>query len=187
MTWTRRRALRAGGAVAGLACIIAGVLPASGRQVDLTASLAKRLTLVNLHTQEYLDVDYCRGAEYVPGSMSAIAALLRDFRSGEMHPIDPALLDHLYEVAQNLGVEPVFGVISGYRSPQTNRALRLRTSGVARHSLHLEGRAIDLRLHGVDSATVAGCARDMRRGGVGYYRRSDFVHLDTGAYRTWNG
>jgi len=81
----------------------------------------------------------------------------------------------------------VFEVISGYRSPQTNERLRESGSGVARHSLHLEGRAIDVRIAGVDCATLAGRALELARGGVGYYRRSDFVHLDTGAFRTWNG
>jgi uncharacterized protein YcbK (DUF882 family) len=81
----------------------------------------------------------------------------------------------------------VFSVISGYRSPQTNALLRERSSGVARHSMHLEGRAIDVRIAGVDCARLAGSALDLTRGGVGYYRASDFVHLDTGAFRTWKG
>jgi uncharacterized protein YcbK (DUF882 family) len=81
----------------------------------------------------------------------------------------------------------VFGVISGYRSPATNERLRERSSGVARHSLHLEGRAIDVRLARVDSAELASRALELELGGVGFYRRSDFVHLDTGAFRTWKG
>jgi uncharacterized protein YcbK (DUF882 family) len=149
--------------------------------------IAKRLALRNLHTPESLDLEFFRGDAYVPEALAAIQILLRDFRNDEQHAIDPPLLDTLYDVARNLGVDPVFSVISGYRSPQTNEQLRERGSGVARHSLHLEGRAIDVRLAGVDCADLAAGALSYRRGGVGYYRRSDFVHLDTGAFRTWRG
>jgi uncharacterized protein YcbK (DUF882 family) len=148
---------------------------------------AKRLVLNNLHTTERLDLEYFRGTDYLPESLSAIQVLLRDYRNGEQHAIDPGLMDYLFDVARSLGAPPVFGVISGYRSPQTNERLRERSDGVARHSLHLEGRAIDVRLAGVDCADLAARAREMSRGGVGYYRRSDFVHLDTGRFRTWNG
>jgi len=86
-----------------------------------------------------------------------------------------------------VGVDPKFSVISGYRSPQTNARLRERSTGVAQHSLHIEGRAIDVRMPGVDCAGLAACAEDLKRGGVGYYRASDFVHLDTGRFRTWRG
>jgi uncharacterized protein YcbK (DUF882 family) len=96
-------------------------------------------------------------------------------------------MDYLYAVALNIGVEPVFSVISGYRSPQTNELLRERSGGVASHSLHMQGRAIDVRLAGVACADLAEHAQDLTRGGVGYYRASDFVHLDTGAHRTWRG
>jgi uncharacterized protein YcbK (DUF882 family) len=90
-------------------------------------------------------------------------------------------------VAHTLGVRPAFSVISGYRSPQTNAQLHERSSGVSSHSLHMEGRAIDVRLTGVACADLAQHALDMQRGGVGYYRQSDFVHLDTGRFRTWKG
>ncbi len=142
---------------------------------------------MNLHTSEKLHLEFFRDETYVPASLAAIQVFLRDYRNGEQHVIDPKLMDYLYDVASALGVEPVFSVISGYRSPQTNEQLRERSDGVARHSLHLEGRAIDVRLAGVDSADLATHARALGRGGVGYYRKSDFVHLDTGAYRTWKG
>jgi uncharacterized protein YcbK (DUF882 family) len=140
-----------------------------------------------LHTPESLDLEFYRDGAYVPDALAAIQVLLRDYRNGEQHPIDPPLLDYLHDVAQRLGVDPVFHVISGYRSPQTNALLRERSSGVARYSLHLEGRAIDVRLAGIDCAELAERALSIRRGGVGYYRKSDFVHLDTGAFRTWRG
>jgi uncharacterized protein YcbK (DUF882 family) len=159
-------------------------LAAAPREAQTGA--AKRVALFNLHTGEQLDVEFFRGG-YVPDSLAAIQVLLRDFRNDEQHPIDPRLMDYLYDVARHAGVDPVFSVISGYRSPQTNEQLRERSSGVARHSLHLEGRAIDVRLAGVHCADLAGRALDLTRGGVGYYAKSDFVHLDTGAFRTWKG
>jgi uncharacterized protein YcbK (DUF882 family) len=113
--------------------------------------------------------------------------LLRDFRTGERHAIDPDLMDYLVQVAHRAGADPAFSVISGYRSPQTNARLCEQSSGVARHSLHIEGRAIDVRINGVDCADLAAHALELQRGGVGYYRASNFVHLDTGAFRTWKG
>jgi uncharacterized protein YcbK (DUF882 family) len=145
------------------------------------------LTLKNLHTPEVLDVVYRRGDQYVPEALAQVEVLLRDYRTGDRHPIDPHLLDILYEVAQRVGVDPVFSVISGYRSPHTNALLHERSAGVASHSLHMEGRAIDVRLSRVTSADLADKALAMQRGGVGYYRQSDFVHLDTGRVRTWRG
>ena len=189
MKWTRRRLLRTGGAVAGIAAAGLSTRPlfAAEARRKTPAATARRISLRNLHTDEHLELEFFRGDAYVPDSLAALQVLLRDFRNGEQHPIDPRLMDYLYDVAGHGGVDPVFSVISGYRSPQTNALLHERSSGVARHSLHLEGRAIDVRLAGVDCAHLAGRALDLTRGGVGYYRRSDFVHLDTGAFRTWKG
>jgi uncharacterized protein YcbK (DUF882 family) len=182
-TWSRRQVLKAGALVAGASA--AGVWAPGARAQEST--VVKRLALRNLHTPESLDLEFFRDGAYVPGALAAAQIFLRDYRNDEQHPIDPPLLDYLYEVARSLGVDPVFGVISGYRSPQTNERLRERSGGVARHSLHLDGRAIDVRLEGVDCADLAAGALGLGRGGVGYYRRSDFVHLDTGALRTWRG
>jgi uncharacterized protein YcbK (DUF882 family) len=188
MSWTRRQLLKVG-ALAGVSA--AGFMTRSVRAGDAGAGqvsvTAKRLSLLNLHTSEKLELEFCRRGEYVPESLTAIQSLLRDYRNGEQHVIDPRLMDYLFDVAAASGVDPVFSVISGYRSPQTNEQLRERSNGVARHSLHLEGRAIDVRLAGVNCAVLADHARAMSRGGVGYYQKSDFVHLDTGMYRSWNG
>ncbi len=198
--WTRRRLLGMGGAMAGLAATGAWAAPSTRsasvpapvgtafeplRAIDSGAS--KRISLKNLHTGEELETEFFRGGGYVGESFASIEVLLRDFRNDARHAIDPKLMDYLVDVAQRLGVDPVFSVISGYRSPQTNALLHERSSGVARHSLHLEGRAIDVRIAGVDCARVAGRALELTRGGVGYYRSSDFVHLDTGAFRNWKG
>jgi uncharacterized protein YcbK (DUF882 family) len=192
MIWTRRRLLGMGGALAGMATAgvlarPAGAAPATTTVPAGSGAAAKRISLRNLHTGEKLDLEFFRGGAYVPDSLAAIQVLLRDFRNDEQHVIDPRLMDYLYDVARHSGVDPVFSVISGFRSPQTNSLLRERSSGVAQRSLHLEGRAIDVRLAGVDCTALAGYARDLTQGGVGYYRKSDFVHLDTGAFRTWNG
>jgi uncharacterized protein YcbK (DUF882 family) len=187
--WTRRRLLGLGGAMAGMAAASGWVRPAAAREPVRTGTGAagKRITLKNLHTGEELESEFFHGGDYVADSFAAIQVLLRDFRNDEQHAIDPKLIDYLFDVAQHLGVDPVFSVISGYRSPRTNALLRQRSSGVARQSMHLEGRAIDVRIAGVDCARLAGSALDLTRGGVGYYRASDFVHLDTGAFRTWKG
>jgi uncharacterized protein YcbK (DUF882 family) len=187
MNGMRRRLLATGCAALG---VTAAGLPRSARARTFNAAggpAAKRIALKNLHTGEELDVEYRRGDSYVEESLAAIQVLLRDFRNDEQHHIDPRLLDYLCDVACGSGALPVFSVISGYRSPQTNEQLRERSSGVARHSLHLEGRAIDVRLARVECDQLAECARSLTRGGVGYYRSSDFVHLDTGAFRTWKG
>ncbi len=175
--------LAAGALVAGASAPGIGA-SGGGRRAS---AVVKRIALKNLHTPESLDLEFFRDGAYVPDALAAIQVLLRDYRNGEQHAIDPPLLDYLHDVALNFGVDPVFSVISGYRSPQTNELLREHGSGVARRSLHLEGRAIDVRLAGVDCADLANGALGLRRGGVGYYRKSDFVHLDTGAFRTWRG
>lgn len=183
--WSRRRLLAAASAIAGVSAVAAWAPRAQAGGADTDG--VKRLRLRNLHTPESLDVVFRRGEHYVPEALERIQVLLRDYRTGDQHPIEPRLLDYLYDVAQRAGVEPDFGVISGYRSPRTNAMLHERSAGVAAHSLHMEGRAIDVRLTGIGCADLASAALDLARGGVGYYRNSDFVHLDTGRFRTWRG
>ena len=195
MSWTRRRVLQAGGTLAG--GILAGVsgtvsaesgeAPRSREAAGSGAGTSKRIALQNIHTSEKVDLEFYRGDGYVPDALTSIQKVLRDWRNNDQHPIDPKLMDYLYDVAHTIDVAPVFSVISGYRSPQTNAQLHERSSGVASHSLHMEGRAIDVRLAGVNCADLAQHALGMQRGGVGYYRQSDFVHLDTGRFRTWKG
>jgi uncharacterized protein YcbK (DUF882 family) len=110
---------------------------------------------------------------------------LRDFRTSEVHEIDPRLLDLLHKLAHSVGASEPFHVISGYRSPRTNSALRAHSSGVAKYSLHMEGKAIDIRLPGTRLTQVRDSARALAIGGVGYYPGSNFVHVDTGRVRTW--
>jgi uncharacterized protein YcbK (DUF882 family) len=173
--------LRSGAALAGTAA--AGW---AGRLLGAEAGV-RRIAFHNLHTGEHLETDYCRDGEYVPAALEQIENLLRDFRNGERHAMDPKLMDYLADVAAKAGARPVFSVISGYRSPQTNESLHARSAAVSEHSLHMQGRAIDVRMHGIDCAALAASALELKRGGVGYYRASNFVHLDTGAFRTWRG
>ena len=145
----------------------------------------RALRLDNLHTNEKLSVEYFAAGRYLPDALSAVNHLLRDFRTGDVGTIDPALLDLLHGLAAKVGSQRAFHVISGYRSPATNETLRQRSNGVASSSLHLRGQAIDIRLAGVPLATLRDAARSLRSGGVGYYAASDFVHLDTGRVRSW--
>jgi uncharacterized protein YcbK (DUF882 family) len=182
---TRRRLLLAGMAGAGLGCT--GLIRQARANPRTNDAGGTRIALLNLHTNEHLDIEYLRDGEYVADALAKIEHVLRDFRNGEAHAIDPALMDYLAAVAVTLGIEAHFSVISGYRSPKTNEELHARSSGVAQHSLHMQGRAIDVRMVGIDCAELASRAENLQRGGVGYYRASNFVHLDTGAFRTWRG
>jgi len=143
------------------------------------------LSFVHTHTGESLSVDYFREGAYDPSALERVNHLLRDFRTEQVHPIDPTLLDILFDLQTLAEHERPFEVISGYRSPQTNTALRRRSHGVAEHSLHLQGRAIDVRLPGFATRRLRELALGLQRGGVGFYARSDFVHLDNGPARFW--
>ncbi len=150
------------------------------------ASLNKRsLSFYHTHTNETLCVTYHAEGQLVPESLQRINTLLRDFRTDEVHEVDPRLLDFLYLVSISTDHDGVYEVISGYRSPKTNAMLRHKSKSVAKRSLHMQGRAIDVRLRGVDTSAVRKAAIALKKGGVGYYPRSNFVHLDTGRFRTW--
>jgi uncharacterized protein YcbK (DUF882 family) len=175
--------LQCTGMLAGMSALALRPDPSRGS----AESTARRIALLNLHTGEHLDIEYFRDDAYVNDALLAIEVLLRDFRNGEQHAIDPHLMDYLVDVANGLGVPPAFSVISGYRSPQTNERLHAMSPGVSQNSLHMQGRAIDVRIPALDCTVLAARAQDLKRGGVGYYRASNFVHLDTGAFRTWRG
>jgi uncharacterized protein YcbK (DUF882 family) len=152
---------------------------------SVAAPTPRALSFVHLHTGEKLQVEYFQSGAYQPDALAAVNHLLRDFRSGAVGEMDPALLDLLYTLSRTTGSRQPFQIISGYRSSATNETLRLRSSGVASASLHLSGRAIDIRLADVALEHLRDAARSLHRGGVGYYPRSDFVHVDTGRVRAW--
>jgi uncharacterized protein YcbK (DUF882 family) len=165
--------------VAGSALLVPGL-----SRIALGAP-SRFLSFEHLHTGEKLSLVYGADGGHLPESLTRLNQFLRDHRTGDVHPIDPALFDLLFEVRTTLDVRAPFQVISGYRSPQTNRMLRVQGRGVARSSLHMQGKAIDLRLPGTSTRQVREAAIALQRGGVGYYAKSDFVHLDTGRVRTW--
>lgn len=145
----------------------------------------RSLSFVHTHTGETLSTVYFQDGNYLAPSLEHVNHLLRDFRTNEVHSIDPGVLDILFDVQAQAHHAGPFEVISGYRSPQTNAALRSQSSAVAEHSLHMEGRAIDVRLRGFPTAKLRDIAIALHRGGVGFYAASDFVHMDTGRVRTW--
>lgn len=130
-------------------------------------------------------MQYSSATGYLPDALAAVNHFLRDFRTGDEHPIDPSLLDLLHRLTGLTNSQRPFEVISGYRSPATNAMLRLRSEGVAGSSLHMVGQAIDIRLADVPLPTLRAAALSIKGGGVGYYPRSNFVHVDTGRVRLW--
>jgi len=150
-----------------------------------TVAAERTVALHNLHTGESLEATYWADGAYSTRALGEINHLLRDHRTGEVHAIDTALLEQLYAIQRKLGVERPYQVISGYRSPATNAALRSPGSGVAKHSLHMEGQAIDISLPGCKLRKLRETALAMKAGGVGYYPDSGFVHVDTGRVRFW--
>jgi uncharacterized protein YcbK (DUF882 family) len=143
--------------------------------------------LYNTHTRETVRETFRNADGFIPDALAKLDHVLRDHRSGESHQMDPNLFTLLVDVAAAAGAEPRYEIISGYRSPTTNEQLRSAGGGQAKQSQHLEGRAIDVRLKGVPLAKLREVATSLRRGGVGYYERSDFVHLDTARVRYWTG
>jgi uncharacterized protein YcbK (DUF882 family) len=142
------------------------------------------LKFFHTHTEEYLKILHIPGC--CPSRLqNKIKLFLRDFRTNEAHPIDPALLDILCKIQSVTGSRGTIEVISGYRSPQTNEYLSHKSSGVARNSLHMKGQAIDVRITDLPTSILRDAAAGLGAGGVGYYAKSDFVHLDTGPFRTW--
>jgi len=154
--------------------------------LNSTSSISKRsLSFFHTHTHETLEVTYSVGGEYVESALEEINDFLADFRTGDEIIIDPRLLDLIYDVRASLNSNGTYEVISAYRSPKTNEKLRSKSSGVAKKSQHLLGKAIDVRLRNVDSRDLRDAALKIKRGGVGYYAKSDFVHMDTGRVRRW--
>ncbi|HEY3917033.1 MAG TPA: DUF882 domain-containing protein [Stellaceae bacterium] len=148
-------------------------------------AIKRTLAFHHLHTGESLNIVYWAEGRYLPDATERIDYLLRDFRTDEVRPIDPRLFDLLAHLRAALRSNAPYLVIGGYRSPATNLMLRETTEGVAANSLHMYGQAIDLRLPDRPLAAVQRAALSLRDGGVGYYPRSDFVHVDVGRVRRW--
>jgi uncharacterized protein YcbK (DUF882 family) len=145
----------------------------------------RALALLNTHTGETLRTVYWVKGDYVPDALSAVDYVLRDHRTDEVRSIDPQLLDLLHGICEELEVYQPFHIISGYRSPATNAFLRSQSRRVAEHSLHMDGKAVDFRVPGYSAYTIRCIATTLQAGGVGYYPRAEFVHLDVGPIRYW--
>jgi uncharacterized protein YcbK (DUF882 family) len=145
------------------------------------------LELHNTHTNETLKVTFRNADGFVPGALEPLEKILGDHRSGEHHEMDPQLYVLLVDLAAAAGVEPRYEIISGYRASETNEKLRSNGGGQAKNSQHIQGKAIDVRLKGVTTERLRDLAMGLKRGGVGYYKKSDFVHVDTARVRYWEG
>ena len=167
---------------------LVAALPVSGGSSTSSAVREYRLRFYHTHTNERLDIVYRRGDVYLPEALDRLDRYLRDYRTGDVRQYDPRVFDLLYELTSSLGVpDSEIDVVCGYRTPRTNEFLRSRSvhTGVARHSLHMQAEAIDIRISGVPTAKLRDAAIELHRGGVGYYRASDFVHVDVGRVRRW--
>jgi uncharacterized protein YcbK (DUF882 family) len=143
------------------------------------------LELHNTHTNETLRVTFRDASGFVPAALAQLDRILGDHRSGEHHAMDPQLYVLLVDLAAAAGTEPRYQIISGFRSSDTNEKLRSNGGGQAKNSQHIQGKAIDVRLNGVTTARLRDLAVELKRGGVGYYQKSDFVHVDTARVRYW--
>ena len=179
---TRRQILTAG--VLGSLVCLAPVQALA--KLSLTGVQERSLSLLNTHTGERLkEVVYWEKGNYIHDALENLNHVLRDHRTNQVHPIDPMTLDLMAAISRKVDAKQPFEIISGYRSPQTNRSLRNNSNGVAKNSYHMQGKAVDLRLPGVPLKTVRKAALDLRMGGVGYYSKSGFVHIDSGRVRSW--
>ncbi len=161
-------------------------LPARTATAGSVPEQEHRLLLYNLHTNERIDIVYRKGDSYLPDSVEQLDHFLRDHRTGDVKTLDPRLFDLLSDITAALGrTGTEIDIVCGYRTPSTNEFLRSTTSGVAKHSQHIQGEAIDIRIPGVSTARLRDVALDLHRGGVGYYPQSQFVHVDLGPVRRW--
>jgi uncharacterized protein YcbK (DUF882 family) len=175
---SRRRFLRGCASITGI--VLASPLMA------LAAEEKRTLAFRHTHTAEQERITYWHDGQYLADGLQTLDHLLRDHRTGDSITMDRALLDMLHRLQQAVGVCGEFEIISAYRSPKTNEMLRNKSSGVAKQSLHMQGRAIDIRLCGCDLKRLRDRAVALKAGGVGYYPKSNFIHLDTGRFRYWS-
>ncbi len=171
----------------GAAGVLAATVPlaVSKESFAVSGHGAWRLNFRNAHTGQTFSGVYRVGDKYLPDAFERLNYVLRDFRTGDIFPMDPRVLDILNIIQSKIGASEPFEILSGYRSPKTNAMLRKASTGVARNSFHMYGQALDIRLPGFRTSELRRIARSLKAGGVGYYPKSDFVHIDTGKVRTW--
>ncbi len=181
---SRRRFLQAGFSACALMAIPLAI-PLS--HADILQPAERKLAFLNLHTGERIQSVYWAENQYIPEALQAISNVLRDHRTGDLHPMDTDLFNLLHLLQSRMNSNQEFHVISAYRSPKTNAMLAGRSDGVAKQSMHTQGKAIDIRLPGHQLSDLQAAALSLKTGGVGYYPKSDFIHLDTGRTRFWGG
>jgi uncharacterized protein YcbK (DUF882 family) len=163
---------------------LAALVLSPGSAAD-EATVERSISFVHTHTGETISVVYKRDGELVPDALARLNRFLRDHRTGDVHEVDPDVFDFLWEIRKEVGSDEPFHLVSGYRSPVTNEKLRRAGRKIGKKSLHVKGQAIDFRLPGTDTARLRDVALALKRGGVGYYRESDFIHVDIGRVRRW--
>jgi uncharacterized protein YcbK (DUF882 family) len=180
-----RRRLLGLGIAAGATGLLSGMALPQSAYAALPVTGNRTLGFYNTHTGEQLKATYWSNGRYDRGALKDINYILRDHRNNEVMRIDVKLLDLLTDLHRRSGSTKAFQIVCGYRSPQTNAMLAKASSGVAKNSLHMQGKAIDIRLADVSVRDLRDTALGMKQGGVGYYPRSAFVHVDTGKVRHW--
>lgn len=171
-----------------LMTVSAALIPTSGfAAIPRSSTTSRRVGLINMQTHESLEICYYEGGQYQAKSLRQINHLLRDHRTNEIMWIDPHLIDILHGIWVKTKKRQPLQIVSGYRSPATNRMLRRRSRRVARNSFHTKGMAVDFRLPGQSTWNLRQAAAKLKMGGVGYYPRAGFVHVDTGDVRFWRG
>lgn len=177
------RSLISAAGLAGAAVFMPSLAQAGSMAVPGTGDF--RVHFYNQHTGERFNDVYRTGHRYNAAAFEEINRILRDFRTEEVFPIDPRAIDILYMIQKKSGTRGAIEILSGYRSPKTNAMLARNSGGVANNSLHMTGQALDMRVPGYSTRRVRDIAVGLRAGGVGYYSRSNFVHVDTGQIRRW--
>lgn len=181
---TRRQFLQAGLAASALLLAPWNAWAKVGKMI--TELPERTVSLYNVNTGELLSrFIYWQDGNYIKEALDEISYLLRDHRNDTVKPIDPLVIDQVFTLGRTFEAFQPFEIISGYRTEETNQTLRSRSRRVAKHSLHIEGRAIDLRLPGVSTKQLRAAALSLRDGGVGYYPKRSFVHIDSGPIRHW--
>ncbi len=171
----------------GMAGVVGAMIPFTSVNSVLAAnnSSAWNISFRNVHTGESFSGVYRVGDKYLPEAFERLNYVLRDFRTDEVFPMDPHIIDVLSIVHRKMDVLDPYEVLSGYRSPKTNSMLGKKAGGVAKNSFHMYGQALDIRIPDYNTKKIRNVAKSVKAGGVGYYPRSDFVHLDTGNVRSW--
>ncbi len=172
----------------GLITMASGIIPSKAiSAVEDILVRERMLCFYNLYTKETLETVYWKDGSYLTDGIAELSHILRDIRTGKVKNIDKSLLDLLFALQQKLGNNEPFHIISGYRTPQSNALLSEKKKGVAKFSLHMYGKAVDIRIPGHKLRDVRRAAMSLKGGGVGYYPRSNFIHVDTGNIRYWWG